>query len=454
MRHRDQRSISRRRSVISRISRFFTQIVHKVLPDPLIFAIFLTVVTFVFAFALTPKPPSELVLLWGSGFWNLLGFTMQMALILVTGHALASSGPVKRLLVALASSPKSPASGVMLVAFVSGIACAINWGFGLVLGAMLAREVARRLPGSDYRLLVASAYMGFLTWHGGLSGSVPLVAATKGNPMEKVIGLIPVSETIFTGYNAFITIGLIVMLPFLARMMMPKPDEVVSVDPKLLEDPPSFDRQLASDASWAERMEESRLLSLFVALLCIAFLVVRTQTKGLVLDIDTVNLVFLATGLVLHKTPMAYARAIGAAARGAGSIMIQFPFYAGIQALMDHSGLAGVITKWFVDIATVHTFPLLAFLSSAVINFAVPSGGGHWVVQGPFVMPAAQALGVNLGKSAMAIAYGEAWTNMAQPFWALPALAIAGLGVRDIMGYCVTALLFSGVVFVAGIYLF
>jgi short-chain fatty acids transporter len=121
---------------------------------------------------------------------------------------------------------------------------------------------------------------------------------------------------------------------------------------------------------------------------------------------------------------------------------------------MDHSGLAGVITKWFVDIANVHTFPLLAFLSSAVINFAVPSGGGHWVVQGPFVMPAAQALGVDLGKSAMAIAYGKAWTNMAQPFWALPALAIAGLGVRHIMGYCVTALLFSGVVFVAGIYLF
>ena len=133
--------------------------------------------------------------------------------------------------------------------------------------------------------------------------------------------------------------------------------------------------------------------------------------------------------------------------------MIQFPFYAGIQAVMDHWGLAGVITKWFVDVASTHTFPLLVFLSSALINFAVPSGGGHWVVQGPFVMPAAQALHADLGKSAMAIAYGEAWSNMLQPFWALPALAIAGLGVRDIMGYCVTALLFSGVVFVAGIYL-
>jgi short-chain fatty acids transporter len=425
-----------------------------VLPDPLIFAILLTGVTFALALGLTPKAPADLVMLWGSGFWNLLAFSMQMAMILVTGHALASSGPVKRMLVALASSARTPGQGVMLVAFVGAVACAINWGFGLVLGAMLAREVARRVKGTDYRLLVASAYMGFLTWHGGLSGSVPLVAATKGNPMEKTVGLIPVSHTIFTGYNAFITIGLIILLPILARLMMPKPEDVVTVDPALLQDPPSVERKLSPDATFAERMEESRALAVLVAALCAVFLVIRFINKGFVLDIDTVNLVFLAAGIVLHKTPMAYARAVTAAAKGASGIMIQFPFYAGIQALMDHSGLAGVITKWFVDIANVHTFPLLAFLSSALINFAVPSGGGHWVVQGPFVMPAAQALGADLGKSAMAIAYGEAWTNMAQPFWALPALAIAGLGVRDIMGYCVTALLFSGVIFVAGMYLF
>jgi short-chain fatty acids transporter len=440
--------------LIQRISAFFTQVVHRVLPDPLIFAILLTGATFALALGLTPKAPADLVMLWGSGFWNLLAFSMQMAMILVTGHALASSGPVKRMLVALASSARTPGQGVMLVAFVGAVACAINWGFGLVLGAMLAREVARRVKGSDYRLLVASAYMGFLTWHGGLSGSVPLVAATKGNPMEKTVGLIPVSHTIFTGYNAFITIGLIILLPILARLMMPKPEDVVTVDPALLQDPPSVERKLSPDATFAERMEESRALAVLVAALCAVFLVIRFINKGFVLDIDTVNLVFLAAGIVLHKTPMAYARAVAAAAKGASGIMIQFPFYAGIQALMDHSGLAGVITKWFVDIANVHTFPLLAFLSSALINFAVPSGGGHWVVQGPFVMPAAQALGADLGKSAMAIAYGEAWTNMAQPFWALPALAIAGLGVRDIMGYCVTALLFSGVIFVAGMYLF
>ncbi|MFM0736227.1 TIGR00366 family protein [Paraburkholderia xenovorans] len=440
--------------MIQGISRFFTQIVHRFLPDPLIFALILTAITFALALGLTPQSPVELVYMWGSGFWNLLAFTMQMAMILVTGHALATSGPVKRALSALGGVAQTPVQGTMLVAFVSAIACAINWGFGLVLGAMLAREVARRVKGVDYRLLVAAAYMGFLTWHGGLSGSVPLVAATKGNPMEKVIGLIPVSQTLFTGYNAFVTIALIVLLPLLVRAMMPKPEDVVSIDPALLVDEPVAARKITPQSTAAERIEESRTLSVLVALLIVAYLVIRVTKKGFSLDIDTVNIAFLAAGILLHGTPMAYARAVANAARGTAGIMIQFPFYAGIQATMDHSGLAGVITNWFITIATVHTFPLLTFLSSAVINFAVPSGGGHWVVQGPFVMPAAKAIGADLGKSAMAIAYGEAWTNMAQPFWALPALAIAGLGVRDIMGYCVTALLFSGVVFVAGLYLF
>ena len=163
---------------------------------------------------------------------------------------------------------------------------------------------------------------------------------------------------------------------------------------------------------------------------------------------------FMIAGLLLHKTPMAYMRAISAATRSTAGILVQFPFYAGIQLMMEHSGLGGLITEFFINVANKDTFPVMTFFSSALINFAVPSGGGHWVIQGPFVIPAAQALGADLGKSVMAIAYGEQWMNMAQPFWALPALAIAGLGVRDIMGYCITALLFSGVIFVIGLTLF
>lgn len=438
--------------MVNTIAKFFTNIVNRFLPDPLVFAILLTMITFVLGFTVTPHTPLDMVNLWGNGFWNLLGFAMQMSLVLVTGHALASSAPVKKGMTRLASFAKTPAQGVMLVTFMSAFACIINWGFGLVVGAMFAREVARRIPKSDYRLLIASAYIGFLTWHGGLSASIPLVAATAGNPMEAVCGIIPISSTIFAPYNLFITAALLVTLPFLTRKMMPEEQDIVAVDSALLQEEAAPERVLGKAATWAERIEESRLLAFVVGGLGILYLTMYFLKKGFDINVNTVNLIFLTAGILLHKTPMAYARAITTATRGTSGILIQFPFYAGIQVMMEHSGLGGIITNWFVHVATKDTFPIMTFFSSALVNFAVPSGGGHWVIQGPFVMPAAQALGADLGKAAMAIAYGEAWMNMAQPFWALPALAIAGLGVRDIMGYCVTALLFSGIIFIIGLH--
>jgi short-chain fatty acids transporter len=233
--------------------------------------------------------------------------------------------------------------------------------------------------------------------------------------------------------------------------MLRPPEEIVPVDPLLLEEEAGFRRVLGPGASLSERLEESPILALVVVVAIFAYLLFAGGLHG---DVNTVNLIFLATGMLLHGTPMAYMRALSAAARGTAGIMIQFPFYAGIQVMMEKSGLGGMITTGFIHAASKETFPYLVFFSSGLINFAVPSGGGHWVVQGPFVIPAAQLLGADLGKATMAIAYGEAWMNMAQPFWALPALAIAGLGVRDIMGYCVTALLFSGFIFVLGLWLF
>lgn len=283
---------------------------------------------------------------------------------------------------------------------------------------------------------------------------MPLLAATPGNPVEHIAGLIPVGDTLFSGFNIFITVALIVVMPFITRMMMLKPSDVVSIDPKLLMEEADFQKQLPKDAPPSERLEESRILTLIIGALGIAYLAMYFSEHGFNITINTVNLMFMIAGLLLHKTPMAYMRAISAAARSTAGILVQFPFYAGIQLMMEHSGLGGLITEFFINVANKDTFPVMTFFSSALINFAVPSGGGHWVIQGPFVIPAAQALGADLGKSVMAIAYGEQWMNMAQPFWALPALAIAGLGVRDIMGYCITALLFSGVIFVIGLTLF
>ncbi|MBS4174212.1 TIGR00366 family protein [Bacillus sp. FJAT-49736] len=440
--------------MVGSVTKFFTKIVERYLPDPLIFAMILTLIVFILSATITPSTPMDVVQMWGDGVWGLLAFSMQMALVLVTGHALASSPLLRKWMGKIASLAHTPTQGVLLVTFMSAFCCIINWGFGLVVGALFAREVARRVPKADYRLLIASAYIGFLTWHGGLSGSVPLSAATAGNPVEKLGGLIPISHTLITPFNIFITAALLVTLPILTKLMMRPENEIVAVDPDLLKEETSTSRKLPPTASIAEKLEESRILAYIIGLLGIVYIIYYFIHHGFDININIVNLIFFIFGIILHGTPMSYMRAVQRAVGGTAGILVQFPFYAGIQIMMEQSGLGQMITNFFIEVSNKDTFPLLTFLSSGIVNLAVPSGGGHWVVQGPYVIPAAQAIGADLGKATMAIAYGEAWMNMAQPFWALPALAIAGLKARDIMGFCITALIYSGIIFVIGLYFF
>ncbi|MFL0165871.1 TIGR00366 family protein [Candidatus Clostridium helianthi] len=441
--------------MIKGLSKFFTAIVQKFLPDPLVFAMILTLIMFISGIIFTGHTPIDMIGFWGKSFWNLLAFGMQMALILVTGNALASSPPVKRILQKIAGVPKTPAQAIMLVTFVAAVANIINWGFGLIVGALLAKEVAKKVRHTDYRLLIACAYIGFMTWHGGLSGSIPLLAATKGNPMEATIGLIPLGDTIFAPFNIFITVTLIIILPLMTRMMMPKDEDVVEIDPALLaaEAANETSTDTITEKTFAVRVENSRIIAWLIGILGVCYMVYYFMNGGS-MDVNAVNMIMFFAGIILHGSPVSYMQAIVDGAKGTAGIMVQFPFYAGIQGMMDLSGLGGMITSGFVSISNTHTFPIFAFLSSGIINFFVPSGGGHWVVQGPFIMPAAQALGADMGKAAMAIAYGEAWMNMAQPFWALPALAIAGLKVRDIMGFCVTTLIVGALIFGVGLALF
>ena len=438
--------------MFNRITSFFTHIVNKYLPDPLVFAIILTLIVLVLSMLLQHSVV-KVIEVWGDGFFNLLAFSMQMCIVVVTGYALASSPPVKNLLRNVAKKIKTPESAAYWVVFFGLIASMINWGFGLVVGALFAKEIARYLKNVDYPILIACAYIGFLSWGGGLSGSMPLLAATPNNPVEQSIGgIIPLKDTIFTAYNAFVCIGLLIVMPIVCKKMTPKTP--TPINPELLREEPNFNINLDSNATFAQKLEESRILALTIVALGITWLILYVQKNGFNFTINTVNFIFIISGLLLHKTPMAYMRAIAHASRTTAGILIQFPFYASIALLMEKCGLGELITNFFIDISNAQSFALMTFFSSAFINFAVPSGGGHWVIQGPFVIEAAKSVGADLGKATMAIAYGEQWANMIQPFWALPALAIAGLGARAIMGYCMMALFISAPIFILGLILF
>ena len=427
------------------------RMVNRWLPDPFLFAIILTIVVFIGSMLGTHQGPITLLTAWGndSGFWKLLGFAMQMALVLVLGSAMASAKVCKRALGSIASAAKDKKSAIIIVTFVSTICCWLNWGFGLIAGALLAKEIARRVRDVDYPLLIASAYSGFVIWHAGLSGSIPLqMGAEGGTTILDVNYYAATSETIFHPVNLGMCIVILLIMPLVNWAMHPDTEHTILVDPAVLVEE---EEKVYTIDTPAEKIEHSKILWIIVLVLGFGYIIYNFATKGFNLSLNIVNMIFLFLVVLLHGDLRKYVDAIGEAAGGAAGIILQFPFYAGIIGLMvakngDGVSLAGIIADFFVSISNDVTFPVFTFLSAGIINFFVPSGGGQWAVQAPIVMPAATQMGIEYGRAAMAIAWGDQWTNMIQPFWALPALGIAGLSARNVMGYLVVVLLFTGVV--------
>jgi len=442
--------------------KFCVRLVQRWLPEPFIFAIILTLVAACLAIPICRQTPIEVVENWGGGVWNLLAFAMQMALVLVCGSTLAAAPAIKRAISSIAAIPKTPASAIALVTGVSALACWINWGFGLIVGVIFAKEIARKLAGVDYRLLIASAYSGFVVWHAGLSGSIPLTMATPGEALTKATNgvltePVPVSQTILDPHNLVMVAAVIVSIVVVNAFMHPK-QGVVTVDPALLvdESPAAVPPASAAVRTPAQRMEQSRLLSWIVAFIGFSYLVIHLGVRGGAFDLGSVIMLFLFLGVLLHGTPLAYVCAFSKAATGAAGIILQFPFYAGIMGIITGVGVSGicfgtVISNACISISTPATYPLLTFLCAAVLNMFVPSGGGHWAIQAPIMFAAGADLGVDPGLTGTAIAWGDAWTNLIQPFWAIPALAIAKLDAKDIMGFCLIDLLVSGVIICGGL---
>lgn len=437
-------------------------VINRWLPDPFLFAVILSIVVYIFAMLGTGQGPVTMLQAWGNakGFWNLLAFSMQMALVLVLGSAMASAPVFKRFLAKIAAMAKDKKSAIVITTFVSVICCWLNWGFGLIAGALLAKEMAKRIRDVDYRLLIASAYSGFVIWHAGLSGSIPLTIS-GGYTIGDVTYQAGTNETIFHPMNLIMCGVILIAMPFVNWAMHPDEAHTITVDPALLEDNKDKVYEIKTPA---DKMEHSKILWAITVIAGLVWVVLYFKdvvvTKGAgaipnALNLNVVNFIFLFLGLLMHGDIRRYVDAIGEAASGAAGIILQFPFYAGIMGMMvaanpDGVSLAGIISDFFVRISTSTTFPLWTFLSAGVVNFFVPSGGGQWAVQGPIVMPAAAKMGIEPGRAGMAIAWGDQWTNMIQPFWALPALGVAGLSAKDIMGFLVVVLLFTGIVACGG----
>ncbi|MBA4422826.1 MAG: short-chain fatty acid transporter [Syntrophus sp. (in: bacteria)] len=438
--------------MLKRLASFFTHLMKNYLPDAYLFAILLTFLSAILALIFTGADLAKLITSWGGGIYGIVGFAFQMILILVTGHCLALTPAVNRILVSIAGIGNTPIKAGMIVAFVTGVCSLLNWGFGLIVGGLLALQVAKKTRQADFAFLIASAYSGYVIWHMGLSGSIPLAIATAKLPVnfiEQMTGsVVPVSQSIFQLFNVLPALLLLVTIPILMALIHPKEDEIQTIPEdrlsELCGDCPHVERP--QNPTLADRIDHSYAINMIFGLMGLIYLYYHFSAKGFDLNLNIVIFIFFISGVILHGKPVNYVKAVNTAIKGAGGIALQFPLYGGIQGIMVGTGLAKVIATWFVALSSPETFYMFQFWAAGVINMFIPSGGGQWAAQGPITMEAAKMMGIDPVRSAMMVAWGDQWTNMIQPFWALPLLGLAGLSARDIMGYTTVTLIYSGVV--------
>jgi short-chain fatty acids transporter len=433
-------------SVLSRISR-------RIVPDPFVLALGLTAVVFIGGLVILLVSRD---LTWSASVWTLctgwyqgfkdpqgLTFALQMCLVLVTGHALATTPAVQRFVTMVSRLPKTTPAAALLVAIVACIAGIIHWGLGAIVGALLGREIARSAYKSGrrlhYPLLGAAAYAGLAVWHGGLSGSAPLKVAESGHFLEGLTGVLPMSQTVFAPLNLLVTGTLLVVIPVLFWALAPR-KESDAIGPQMNALVKLPGRERPGETGLVAWLQNGNAVGAVVGLSGLLFFACMAAAGRMAFDLNAVNLFFLFLGITLQGGLRHYVNAVADGARGAGAIVLQFPFYFGILGVMQASGLIQLVSGGFAGIASTETFPVLTYFSAGLVNLFVPSGGGQWIVQGEVLIQAGQQLGVAPQTTVMAFAYGDAWTNMLQPFWALPLLGIMGLKARDIIGY--TAVIF------------
>jgi len=416
-------------------------------PNAFVIACLLTLITFAMVLLVSHKSPADALGYWSGGFWELLEFTMQMALIVLTGYMVAVSPAASRLLELIAGLATSNRGAVALMGVVSMTASWLHWGLGLIAGPIFLQFLIRKHPQVDYRLAVAAGYLGSTcTWHAGLSGSAPLLMATPKNFMEAQVGLIPVSMTTFSSFNLTLTAVVVTVMTLTVLRLYPQAERVRTSNDLLIGPPAVADAEAPADLhpdhgdrgagrSFARTIEHSYALNLVMGLLGLAAFGSAYAGAGCRVSLNIFNFAFLFLALLLHPSPASFSAAASRGATYLHGIIIQFPLYAGIYGLIHYSGLAETIGHWFVSIAGTHTFPIIVYWYSGILSYFIPSGGSKWAVEAPYVLSAAHALGVPARQAILAYAWGDMSTHFLQPFWAIPLLAIAKVEFKDIIGY-------------------
>jgi short-chain fatty acids transporter len=377
---------------------------------------------------------------FGAGFWDLVAFTMQMSMIILTGYAVATAPPVYAVVRKIAEIPTNGRNAAAFVGLFSMLASLISWSFSLIFSGLLAREVARRVKGSDYRAIGAAAYLGVgSVWALGLSSSAALIMAAPASlpdAIEKISGVIPLSQTLGLWQSMLIAAALIVVSMALCYYSAP-----ADADARGMAEMGVTYQPATANVGRAEKpgewLEYSPVLTVVICTLGILYMIREVATVGpsVILELNHYVFLFLIVGMLLHWRPRSFVQAIAAAVAPVGGVLIQYPLYAGIVRMMTESGIATAMAHFFVTISNQHTYPIMIGIYSAFLGLFIPSAGGKWLIEAPYMLDAAKTLQVHLGWVVQTYNATEALANLIHPFWMLPLVGILGLKARDIVGY-------------------
>lgn len=438
---------SRSEKGLARVAQSLAGWTEKWFPDAYVVALVGVVIVAVAALA-NGSSPQTVVNAFGDGFWDLTAFTLQMAMVVLTGYVVATSPPAARLIERLATMPQTARSAVSFVAFLSMSVSFLNWGLSLVFGGLLARAIARRTDlRVDYRALGAAAFMGLgAVWALGMSSSAAQLQATaKSLPPEllKITGVLDFGTTIFT-WQSLLTCAIIIALTVvIAHFSAPRAAAIVTAE-DLDVDLDDQNQEVPPRSRPGEWLEYSRILPVLAGLMTLGWLVSQLLSKPILSVVSSLNgylLVFLILGLVLHGTPRQFLQAVAKAVPAVGGILVQFPLYAAMAAILTKAKGSGgqtvsdLLADLFTRIGSGGGFAVVIALYTVVLGIFVPSGGGKWLVEAPYVMQSATDVQMNLGWTVQIYNVAEALPNLINPFFMLPLLAVLGLRARDLVGF-------------------
>lgn len=446
--------------MIQKLGENLTHLFLKYMPNAFVFAILLTFITALGAFLWLGATPLKVITSWYDGFFDLLGFAMQIILIIITGFSIALSPIVKSGIDSLSRHINSPKQVYFLVVLIGLLLALVSFGW-IVITCVLARELALRVKGVNYPFLIACVYISSGSWVSGFSSSIPLLLNTENNFLIKsgvLTEVIPTSYTLGSTLNITMIIVVLVATPIILLLLRPSNAHNKEITDLIIVKEASNTQTIKEEAlslklpfnSYSDKLNNSIILQMIIIIMGFTYIIYHFNTKGFDLNFNVMIFIFIIIGLLLHRTPMRYVISMKQASSNISGILFQYPFYAGIMGIMLYTGLGEKLGQILASQASINSYPFFAFLTGALVNFAIPSAGGEFAVVGPSIINAVKVIGVGLpaeeitamiARASLSVAYGESSSNMLQPFYLLLVLPIMAAGIRiqarDVMGYLV-----------------